>query len=512
MRERSEDLKLSTTTLTAAEQRAERRKNRLTNWLRDRPAFPRSQPLATALPLDEEPRTEAYVLNPNGYIERYSRQKLYYRLLPNPEKLNLYAYFNALFGLKGEKALTPTSPEQHDTHWEMLSYVLTRLFDREQYLEFRGTPLSAAEQEELRIIDINTKKIGLVLDVIVASPHCDKRLYDVAMGFDNSPEMLEVVRLLGGKAQLLSFMKEHPNFVGSEIIIHLQNVNLLNPENFQQLIGLTDEELSDLHLSINDLVEGNILTQANFNRLIEKKAYISLIQLGLMRLDVVDIVTQEYFDLVVNAGSESKKIGYYLESLKDINMLTVENINNITQRTLKNHIFNPLLEMQENKQLNDQTAKAAHWQGPKEIHELTNQLDKMIAYGLYLLSCDTDKGKMALLHGLHLKQQLKNFFESPQVEHIQQLEQFKVSFLRELHCKDEEMGAHRQAWKILVVNVALALTGIGLLVVGIKYALTGQCFFANTHRQDLVKAVDNNEWLQSIKVESIPNSYLSATI
>ena len=138
MRERSEDLKLSTTTLTAAEQRAERRKNRLTNWLRDRPAFPRSQPLATALPLDEEPRTEAYVLNPNGYIERYSRQKLYYRLLPNPEKLNLYAYFNALFGLKGEKALTPTSPEQHDTHWEMLHYVLARMFRISRHTSFCG--------------------------------------------------------------------------------------------------------------------------------------------------------------------------------------------------------------------------------------------------------------------------------------------------------------------------------------------------------------------------------------
>ena len=32
-------------------------------------------------------------------------------------------------------------------------------------------------------------------------------------------------------------MKEHPNFEGAEIIIHLQNVNLLNPENFQQLMA-----------------------------------------------------------------------------------------------------------------------------------------------------------------------------------------------------------------------------------------------------------------------------------
>ncbi len=57
------------------------------------------------------------------------------------------------------------------------------------------------------------------------------------------------------------------------------------------------------------------------------------------------------------------------------------------------------------------------------------------------------------------------------------------------------MSVHRAEWKIITTNIAIALTGFGLIALGIYYALYKQCFFASTKRESLINKISQNDWL-----------------
>ena len=158
----------------------------------------------------------------------------------------------------------------------------------------------------------------------------------------------------------------------------------------------------------------------------------------------------------------------------------------------------PCIAMRRSGELNQETYQVAMWQGPVEAQTLNQRLDELMAYGIYLLSCDVEKGKLVLLHGLALKKDLKDFFERPAAEQEQTLPAFKASFLTHLHNKDAQMAVHREEWKIIIANIAIALTGLGLIALGIQYAATGHCFFASTQRQKLVEEVAQDHWLSNL--------------
>jgi len=435
------------------------------------------------------------LLNPMSHIERLHQQGLRFYLVASPEELDLYTYFNQLFGWRNTQALTPSSPPQHDLHWEMLHYVAYRLCRRRERLQREHRHPPAEVQKELRLIQVNSAKISLVLHIIVASPQHRKRLYDVVMGFDNSAEMVEITRLLGGKEPLTRFMKNHPDLTGAKAVFNLQAVGCLTPANFKRLQHLSTDQLSDVSMMINDLLNANLLTQANFERLIGQKMHSLAIIRGLSRLNHAKILTQDYFEMLITAGPEATKVGHHLETLNKSGLLTAETINIITKRKFNNHIFVPCIAMRRSGELNEESSRVAMWQGPVEVHALNQRLDQLVAYGIYLLSCDVEKGKLAMLHGLALKKEVKNFFERPTVEQTQRLPAFKTSFLIQLHSKDAHMGVHRDEWKVIVANIAIALTGFGFIALGIHYAATGQCFFASTQRQKLVDKVAEVHWL-----------------
>lgn len=92
--------------------------------------------------------------------------------------------------------------------------------------------------------------------------------------------------------------------------------------------------------------------------------------------------------------------------------------------------------------------------------------------------------------GLDLKKALKAFFEKTPEEQAATKAQFKTSFMTKLHSKDNEMAAHRERWKVIVANVLIALTGIGLFAIGVCYGLTGHCFFNQTLREKHIQALE----------------------
>ncbi|MCL9685526.1 J domain-containing protein [Legionella maioricensis] len=145
-----------------------------------------------------------------GHIERLARQGLRFHLVESPELYDHYAYINALFNWSGKEALVGGQDisEQHDTFWEMLNYVDYRLCRIEERLKvmYRRNP-SEEVKARLRFIDLHLTKICTVVPVILG---CDKRkrLYDLAMGFDQSAEMLEIECLIGGNEVLIQYIEK----------------------------------------------------------------------------------------------------------------------------------------------------------------------------------------------------------------------------------------------------------------------------------------------------------------
>ncbi len=176
-------------------------------------------------------------------------------------------------------------------------------------------------------------------------------------------------------------------------------------------------------------------------------------------------------------------------------MLNKENIDMIRQKKFKAIVCPQLFALKKANHLNQETSEYLSWEGPAELQTLNHRIHQMVAYGIYLLDCDVSKGKTALLLGLELKKELKQFFELPNTKQAEELTNFKKSFLTKLHSKDAEMAIHRSQWKMIVANIAIAFTGIGLLALGIHYALTGQAFFSPTQRQKLVQDIAETEWL-----------------
>lgn len=125
----------------------------------------------------------------------------------------------------------------------------------------------------------------------------------------------------------------------------------------------------------------------------------------------------------------------------------------------------------------------------------------MVAHGLFLLSCDVEKGRITMLLGLELKKELKEFFEKSPAEQEAMKEPFKALFITKLHSKDHEMSAHRALWKIIIANIFIAFTGVGLFAIGANFMLNRQYFFAQTTREKQIEAMEKEAWLS-------PSSYI----
>jgi hypothetical protein len=65
----------------------------------------------------------------------------------------------------------------------------------------------------------------------------------------------------------------------------------------------------------------------------------------------------------------------------------------------------------------------------------------------------------------------------------------QIEFQDKLQEGYRTMGNHRALWKPILVNIAIAATGIGLLVVVGKLLVTRTCFFGETVRQNKIKSI-----------------------
>lgn len=99
------------------------------------------------------------------------------------------------------------------------------------------------------------------------------------------------------------------------------------------------------------------------------------------------------------------------------------------------------------------------------LKELCTRIEKMKHYGE---SLHTHKGQVAIELARVLENKLDDFYKQPIEKQSSGLAQFKVDFVKCIREQERVMAEHQAIWKPIVLNILIALTGIGLIAIAIK--------------------------------------------
>ncbi|WED42069.1 tetratricopeptide repeat protein [Legionella cardiaca] len=147
----------------------------------------------------------------------------------------------------------------------------------------------------------------------------------------------------------------------------------------------------------------------------------------------------------------------------------------------------------------------------KELTILYERIDDMYYYGQKI---GFNKGEIIRDHTQALKNKLEQFLIDAYYQETPNLEQelvFKDEFKQLLNSQEKrlEIETHREAWRPIIANILLALTGIGLLAIIAKvvahaveshgnktdFSMNKAFFFAKTHSQILAEEIEKaNDW------------------
>lgn len=420
----------------------------------------------------------------------------------NPHQYDHYTYLNILLKLEGSERFTVGQAITNYTDlWEKLDYIGRMLKEKADHTAWVHYNPSPEVKHLLEKIDQNSHKQGAIIPTF-GCPR-GKLLYDVSLGLEDTEERQEIKRQIGDIPLLAAYLKKDYKIELVEGIFALREVGCLTPESFQQLMRGSKASsdirrwASSMSSILRDLLKTGLLTQANFNQVMQYNNNVPAISLGLSPIQIAGGLNQKCFDAIVRAGIHAKPLGYNLEALEDLGILNDENFQIVVQKIPGAYISSPLLAIQLVGIIPREDAALLHWQGSPAVQVLNQELNQMFAHGIFLLSCDVEKGKVAMLLALALKKELKLFCEKTPEEQVATKAHFKASFIEALHSKDDEMALHRARWKVIVANILIALTGVGLFAIGANYLLHGRCFFAHTTREKHVETIEHSGWLAS---------------
>lgn len=183
-------------------------------------------------------------------------------------------------------------------------------------------------------------------------------------------------------------------------------------------------------------------------------------------------VTHEIALQVQTIKSISANTQFPEKTDKAISVIPMESKNETAQQassTLSLEILNP-----------------AYWSDNARpvAHEIIN----LYLYGKELEKKDKQAAKTVNDLTIKLFNLLQNL---PNKDNSVAMQQFGQKFMRELHSKDKDMAKHREYWKVILANFAIALTLIGAFVFAAKLIKTGHGFFNATKREQLVDNIEN---------------------
>lgn len=132
-----------------------------------------------------------------------------------------------------------------------------------------------------------------------------------------------------------------------------------------------------------------------------------------------------------------------------------------------------------------------------KIDALTKAIAKLRDYGTKLTEEDQDdvskaEGRKTIDYARGLETLKNNFLTAKKTSNFDELNDLQNRFREQLVEGEQLMGTHRAEWKSILAEIALALTGIGLILTIGKYVLTGNTFFSQTKRQKDVEEINTS--------------------
>lgn len=128
------------------------------------------------------------------------------------------------------------------------------------------------------------------------------------------------------------------------------------------------------------------------------------------------------------------------------------------------------------------------WQAPKELSALRASIKAMHTYGLRLKTACPQKANAAMQLAVELTNDLQNYYEM--AAEARNEEAFKNEFHTKLHSQDELMSTHRNYKMVVLANIAIALTGLGLAVIVVSLLVRGHGLYNSTQGQNKVNDID----------------------
>ncbi|CEK10945.1 hypothetical protein [Legionella hackeliae] len=113
-----------------------------------------------------------------------------------------------------------------------------------------------------------------------------------------------------------------------------------------------------------------------------------------------------------------------------------------------------------------------------------------LAYQSTYNDIDRTEGKKAVQLAEQLADLMAKFVHAKNSSDSNQLTSIRNQFACALEAGHREMKTHRYIWEPILANIAIAATGIGLLLIIGKYLITGSTFFAATNRQKMVVSIE----------------------
>lgn len=462
---------------------------------------------------------------------RYRREGLHFFVPEHPERLNYYEYYNAIFELEGAARIRPGMVLDWRELDERVRYVAeTLIYERLVLIYDHPGRLTEAERQRLALINkqFDSKKMYWLQKVLLSSDdYSDDRrhAYNIYLGHCPTDEDREILHEIGGSEAIGAAMKKDPYMEFSSAMFTLHRTYLLTPGNFRK-ITYYKHCASNVGLALDNLQAGNLATQANLDFLVRHmntSGKARHIFCGIACLSEGGILNQKNLTLVVQGGDRGDFVGGTLQALHSFGLsnpenervaahripsiLSVEYFNFPLSSWTQDSAFHPassstllhdrLLAMRNASELPPEQTANLHWDDPEKLGDLGSRINEMFAHGLFLL-CGTHqlKGKEIMRLALELKSDLRAFMQRPVEQQVAGKEVFRRGFILKLHSKDDNMSVHRSSWKMIVANISLALTGIGLFAIGVNYLLTGQSFFARTKCNKLIDGVEKSNWLK----------------
>ncbi|MCL9682529.1 hypothetical protein [Legionella maioricensis] len=130
----------------------------------------------------------------------------------------------------------------------------------------------------------------------------------------------------------------------------------------------------------------------------------------------------------------------------------------------------------------------------KELIQLYEQIEKLFSYGTMLVEKNEVKSIAEGTKAQNLANELKaiaGLFTSDGIG-LEDQETCRNLFRSALNDGYTKMGTHREIWKPILINIAIAATLVGLFLVLGKLAVTGSGFFSQTERQKTVKEIQKS--------------------